>query len=142
MAYLDKETVIIIPKSIINQMIEQAKAEFPNEGCGILAGQGNKVSHIYKMVNSEKSAESFFMDPKEQFSVIKKMRQDNLEMLAIYHSHPSTPARPSAKDIEMALYPQASYLIISLEKRNEPLIRAFQIKEGKVEEEKIEIEGE
>lgn len=142
MAYLDKKTVISVPKFIINEIIEHSKAEWPNEACGILAGQGNKISHIYKMVNTEESAESFFMDPKEQFSVIKKMRQDNLEMLAIYHSHPSTPARPSAKDIEMALYPQASYLIISLEKRNEPVVRAFQIKEGKVEEEKIEIEGE
>lgn len=132
--------MITIPGSIINKMIEHSKTEFPHEACGILAGNDNKVSAIYKMTNTDKSAESFFMDPKEQFSVIKNMRKNNLDMLAIYHSHPSTPARPSTRDIEMALYPQTSYIIVSLEKRNEPILKAFKIKDSKVEEEKIEID--
>ncbi len=137
MADLDTKTMIIIPQSIINQIIEHAQTEFPNEACGILAGRGNRATNFYKMVNTDKSAESFLMDTKEQFAVIKKMRQENLKMLAIYHSHPATPARPSAKDMEMAFYPDVSYLIISLAKKNEPVIKAFQIKEGKVNEEEI-----
>lgn len=131
--------MITVPQSIINQIIEHAKTEFPDEACGILAGRGNKVSSIFKMANTDKSAESFLMGPKEQFAVVKKMRQENLEMLAIYHSHPATPARPSAKDIEMAFYPGVSYLIISLADFDKPMIKAFQIKEGKVNEEEIRI---
>jgi proteasome lid subunit RPN8/RPN11 len=91
------------------------------------------------MENIEKSPVSFFMDPKEQIKVLKEMRNLGLEMIGIYHSHPQSEPYPSAKDISLAFYPEVSYVIISL-KYKEPSVKSFKIKEGKVEEEKIEIE--
>lgn len=108
------------------------------EACGILAGKEDKVFVIYRMENTEKSSISFFMEPREQLRVMKDIRAKDLEMLAIYHSHPKAPAYPSARDVELAFYPDASYIIISLLKE-EPEVRSFKIRNGKIEEEKIEI---
>ncbi|MBI3990541.1 MAG: M67 family metallopeptidase [Candidatus Omnitrophica bacterium] len=121
-------------------MIAHAKNEYPNEACGILAGKTGNVEKAYKMANADKSPESYLMDPKEQFSVMKDMRKNDWELLGIYHSHVASPARPSATDIEMAFYPDAAYLIISLSDMDKPVIRSFSIKEGKFEEIKFEVE--
>ena len=59
-------------------------------------------------------------------------------MLAIYHSHPESPARPSAEDIRLALTPGVSYIIVSLEKANSPVLKSFQITEGRFEPEEVE----
>lgn len=79
------------------------------------------------------------MEPKEQFRVFKEMREKGLELLGIYHSHVSTRAYPSFHDVEMAFYPEALYLIISLEDFDHPDIRAFEIRDRKIEERDIEI---
>ena len=79
----------------------------------------------------------YFMKPEEQLKVFKEIRQLKIDMVGIYHSHSSTPAYPSAHDIEMAFYPEASYVIISLQDFNNPEVRAYKITEGNIEEEKI-----
>lgn len=117
---------IKIPREIIEEIFQHALSGRPNEVCGILGGKDWVVKKIYRMTNTEGSPESYLMEPKEQFSVIKDLRNNDLEMLAIYHSHPQTPARPSSKDIEMAFYPNVVYLIISLE-NTEPYIKGFWI---------------
>jgi len=114
-------------------MLAHCRAGYPNEACGILAGNANEVSKIYKLINIEKSPVSYFMDSKEQFQVMKDMREDNLSMLAIFHSHPSSGAYPSAKDVSLAFYEECVYIIVSLIE-NEPVAKGFVIKEGSIEE--------
>lgn len=113
-----------IPKEIVDEIFKHALSGKPNEVCGILGGKNGVVKKIYKMTNTDNSPESYFMDPKEQFAVIKDLRNNNLDMIAIYHSHPHSPARPSKKDIEMAFYPDVVYLIVSLENK-EPYLKGF-----------------
>ena len=98
--------------------LEQAKAETPIEACGILAGINSRVERLYKMTNADVSSDHFTMKPKEQFAVVKDIRTSGLEMLAIYHSHLKTPARPSAEDIRLALTPGVIYIIVSLQDLN------------------------
>jgi len=99
------------------------------------------ISKVYKMVNISDSPETcYFMKPEEQLKVFKEMRNLDIEMLGIYHSHSKSLAYPSQRDCEMAFYPEVSYVIISLRNFNNPDIRAFKIIEGKIEEEKIVIE--
>lgn len=129
---------ITIPLEIYNAMINHALTGKPKEVCGILGGIKDMVKKLYPMTNTEDSPESYLMDPKEQFAVAKDLRANNLEMLAIYHSHPHTPARPSQKDIEMAFYPDVLYIIVSLTKE-EPDVKAFSIKEKVVKEVKITV---
>jgi proteasome lid subunit RPN8/RPN11 len=129
-----------ISKSQISEIIEYAKGRLPHEACGILAGKEGKAGKVYKMTNTSNSPETcYFMDPKEQFEVMKEIRNLGMGMIAIYHSHTESEAYPSARDLELAFYPEADYVIISLQDISNPKIRAFKIVEGKIKEEKVQI---
>lgn len=128
-----------IPEDILQQMLDQARAEDPVEACGILAGSDGQVRKLYKMTNADDSSEHFAMVPTEQFMVVKNIRASGLKMLAIYHSHPETPARPSQEDRRLALTPDVTYVILSLMDRANPAIMGFDIENGSVTEVPIEI---
>jgi proteasome lid subunit RPN8/RPN11 len=130
--------MLTIPQTIIDALIAHAKRDFPLEACGILGGADGVVSEQYPMANSDQSNEHFTMEPKEQFAVIKELRAKGKAMLAIYHSHPETPARPSAEDIKLALTPDVSHVIVSLAGANAD-IKVFLIEGGVVTPEPITI---
>lgn len=121
------------------EIIMHAKKNYPKEVCGIIAGTiSRRAKKIYKMKNvSEKPEICYFMKPDEQLKVFKEMRNIKLEMLSIYHSHTCSEAYPSSRDVEMAYYPEAEYVIISLQNLNKPEIRAYKIIDGKIKAEKI-----
>lgn len=129
-----------IRKNLLEQMIEHSKREFPNEACGILSGSQGRVEKVYEMTNTDKSPQTFFMDAKEQLRVMKEIRNQGQEMIGIYHSHVASEAYPSNHDVELALYPEASYVIISINDKKNPSVRSFKIVEGKITEEELEIE--
>jgi len=135
--------MLSIPKQFYDAMIQQAEAEYPNECCGLLAGKDSRVTQIYKMTNTHHSPTNYLMDPREQFVAFKEMRKKSLELLAIYHSHPHTQAYPSMTDVRLAYYPEAFYLILSLENKTTPVLNAYRISnsngEGKITQEKFEI---
>lgn len=128
-----------IPNHIFKDMLEQANAEAPIECCGILAGRDGRAERLYKMSNAEHRRDHFMMAPEQQFAAVKDMRAGDLDMLAIYHSHPETPARPSAEDIRMALTPNVVYVILSLLGNNGPAVNGFQIEDGAVTEVAVRI---
>lgn len=117
-------------------MLSHCREACPNEACGILAGKGRGVLRIYKMGNTERSPVSYLMDPGEQLRVMKEMRADDLSMVAIYHSHPSSSAYPSPKDVSLAFYEEAVYVIASLA-GEAPEVKAFSIREGEIREVEI-----
>jgi proteasome lid subunit RPN8/RPN11 len=131
--------MIRIPQAIHDDMIAHATEGFPLEVCGLLGGTGTTVTAIYRMTNTDASNEHFMMDPREQFAVVKDLRAKDLAMLGIYHSHPESPARPSEEDIKLALTPEVSYLIISLENAAAPDMKSYKISDGNVRKEEIEI---
>jgi len=128
-----------IPTHIFEQMTEQARTEAPIEACGILAGTNGRVEKLYKMTNAERRGDHFMMEPREQFAVVRDIRSSSLELLAIYHSHPETPARPSAEDIRLALTPNAVYVILSLQNGNAPALKGFRVDNGTVINVPVEI---
>ncbi len=132
--------MLTLKKDLLEKMLKQIKEEFPNEACGILAGREGRASKVYEMSNTDKSPATYFMDAKEQLLVMKEMRNSGLEMVGIYHSHVASPAYPSGHDLEMAFYPEASYVIISLVDKNKPAARSFKINEGAITEEELRIE--
>lgn len=105
----------------------------------MLAGNGDIAEKIYKMTNIEKSSVSYMMDPGEQFRVMKEMRKNGHEMVAIYHSHPHSQAYPSPKDVSLAFYPDPIYLIAGFTDMDNPEVRAFRVLEGAVREVRIEL---
>jgi proteasome lid subunit RPN8/RPN11 len=123
--------MIYIPQPIIDRIIEQAKNELPNEACGLLVGKDNEVVQHYPLTNIDRSPEHFSFDPKEQFQVLREARKQGLRIIANYHSHPESPARPSEEDIRLAFDPDIVYVILSLQEIENPVIKAFSINEGK-----------
>ena len=137
--------MLILKKELFDQIISQSRKEFPNEACGILAGKGGKVNgersrtveKVYEMSNTDASPSTFFMEAKEQLKVMKEIRNSDIQMIGIYHSHVASQAYPSEKDVELAFYPESSYVIISLKERDNPNIRSFNIKGNNIREEEI-----
>jgi len=141
------------------EMIRHARREYPNEACGLLAGKAcpepcpersrrgsrrgsrrdGRVEKVYQMTNADHSPVTYRLDPEEQVRAFTDIEEKGWELLAIYHSHSHSPAYPSATDLELAFYPDSLYLIISLADRGRPIIRAFRIVEGVIEEERVEI---
>jgi len=128
-----------IPEIVFDQIIQQAKEEAPIEACGVLAGIDNKVEQIYKMTNADQSNDHFMMVPEEQFKVSKDIRAAGLKMLAIYHSHPESPARPSQEDIRLALTPDVIYVIVSLQDERNPVLKGYIIENSMPEEIPVKI---
>ena len=128
-----------IPNNIFQQMLKQAEAEAPIEACGILAGSDSKVEKLYKMTNADKSNNHFLMEPTEQFKVIKDIRSAGLKVLAIYHSHPATPARLSQEDIRLSLTPDVTYVIVSLGASSCPAVKGFLVEDGNITEVPVKI---
>jgi [CysO sulfur-carrier protein]-S-L-cysteine hydrolase len=122
-----------IPQGIHQAVLAHAISGFPLEVCGILGGSGLVVQSHYPMTNTDASNDHFMMDPKEQFAVVKALRAGAQQMVAIYHSHPESPARPSVEDIRLALTPDVCHLIVSVLDRENPVAKAFRISDGVVE---------
>jgi proteasome lid subunit RPN8/RPN11 len=126
-----------VQKQIIARLLSHAKKEDPIEACGYLAGKNGVISLSYELKNVDQSTEHFSFDPKEQFAAVKDARTKGLEICGVYHSHPASPARPSAEDIKLAYDPNILYFILSLAGGKEDL-KAFKIKDQKVEAVTIE----
>lgn len=131
--------MLTLNKELFDKVVAHCKREFPDEACGLFAGKGGRVEKAYEMENADKSPQSFFMDPKEQLKVMKDARNLGLEIIAVYHSHVASEAYPSAKDVELAFYPEASYAIVTLKDKEMPRIRSFKIVEGRINEEEVTI---
>jgi [CysO sulfur-carrier protein]-S-L-cysteine hydrolase len=120
--------MIEIPSDVVDEIREQAMAETPNEACGYLAGRGGRVKSRIQMTNVDASPEHFSFEPSEQFDAMKTARTDGLELIAVYHSHPETPARMSDEDIRLANDTRITYVIMSL---SDNRTKAFRIHDDK-----------
>jgi len=130
--------MITLTRDVLNGIIAHAQKDLPNEACGYLAGNEDVVSRFFELTNVDHSAEHFSFDPAEQFKTVKQARAEGLTIVANYHSHPETPARPSEEDIRLAFDPDIHYLIVSLAGLL-PDVKAFRIRNGAVEKEEIVI---
>ena len=123
-------------------VVGHARSCEPEEACGILAGVYEDgtgiVQRVFLMENAAHSATFYEMGSSEQFQVFDEMRTDGQELVAIFHSHPHSPAIPSMRDRELAFYPDSLYLIVSL-MHSDPECHAYRITEEKVEEVEMEI---
>lgn len=117
-----------INKNIYDKIKSHAEQDAPIEACGYLAGNGNKITEIFKLQNIDKSPEHFSFDPKEQFKIVKEARKLGLALIAVYHSHPETPARLSEEDIRLANDPDILYLVYSCPEEN---FKVFKVNEEK-----------
>ena len=131
-----------LKRSDFEAIAAHARAALPNEACGLIAGNIvndiKTIDKIYLLTNPDNSPEHFSIDPKEQLAAVKDMRALGISPLGNFHSHPSTPARPSEEDIRLSYDPKASYLILSLVEET-PVLKAFGVTGGEVNQQILEI---
>lgn len=127
---------MIIPQSIIDQLINQARQDAPNESCGYLLGSDGVVTENYWMENIDHSPEHFSFAPRDQFAALRYARQKGLKILANWHSHPASPSRPSQEDLRLANDPTIRYAILSL-LDGRPSLNSFKILNGEVVDKEI-----
>jgi [CysO sulfur-carrier protein]-S-L-cysteine hydrolase len=115
----DRFQRLSIPRSVYEGMLWHARAEHPLECCGLLAGvvREDGVGEVrlrYPLINAAASPVEFESEPRSHFSADRDIRRQGFEVLAVYHSHPTSDPVPSRKDLERNNWPQAVSLIISL----------------------------
>jgi proteasome lid subunit RPN8/RPN11 len=129
-----------IERSLVDEMIAHAREEAPNECCGMVGGMDGRATTVYRATNAEASPLRYSLDPSDQFRIMKEIEDRGEELAAIYHSHTGSPAYPSQTDVNLAFYPDALYLIVSLQDPDSPDVRAFTIRDGSIEPAGLEIE--
>ena len=121
---------IKIPQISKEIMIKQAFSELPNECCGLILGKNGRIKRTLPMRNTDPSPDAYFMDPIQQVEVFTDMEKKGETLIGIYHSHPKGPSTPSGADLKMAFHQDAVYIIISLEKKDKPELKAFILEKG------------
>jgi len=136
--------VIHLRRSFADEMIAHAHEGKPNEVCGVLAGKEGQITRLYRAVNAaERPLVTYEIEPHDQLRIFNAIDDAGLEIIGIYHSHPSSPAFPSPTDRRLAFYPDAVYFIVSLTDARHPSLRGFRIVDDEVTEIEIILdEGE
>lgn len=124
---------MILPGALRSKMVAHARACLPNEACGLVGGRGEEAVVFQPCVNVLASPTRYRIDPLEILRTLERFDREGLELVGIFHSHPATPAWPSATDVAEAYYPEAVYLIASLAQAP-PALRGFRIVDGRVTE--------
>ena len=138
--------MIVLSRAQFDAMVEHAKNILPNEDCGLLGGtldgEIKRVEKLYFLENLDASPEHFSMDAREQFAAVKDMRSHGWKLLGNFHSHPSTPSRPSEEDKRLVFDTSLSYMILSLAEA-EPVLNSFRFDRAKnVSREELKLESD
>jgi [CysO sulfur-carrier protein]-S-L-cysteine hydrolase len=137
--------VLRIARSHVEEIISHARADHPDEACGVIIGAAgsDQPTRLVRMINADRSPTFFRFDPSEQFRLYQEMDANDEEIVVVYHSHTMTDAFPSRTDIDLAMEPQAHYLLVSTAgsgTQDGPVeVRSYRILDGVVTEEEIEI---
>lgn len=129
-----------IAKNLIDEIIAHALEDRPNECCGMVSGAGGVAMEVFRARNALASPYSFDMEPSDQIGIYTTIEDRGEDLLSIYHSHTKSPAEPSQQDRNQAeLWPDPVWLIVSLADPGEPVVRGWDMRDGKVAEVELEI---
>jgi [CysO sulfur-carrier protein]-S-L-cysteine hydrolase len=133
--------VLKISRALLDQIVAHARADHPDEACGVIAGPaGSGVPERFiAMTNAARSPTFYEFDSMEQLAVWREMDDRDEEPVVIYHSHTATEAYPSRTDISYANEPEAHYLLVSTADPDAEEIRSYRIGDGEVTEEEVQV---
>ncbi len=131
-----------IARSLVDEIVEHAREDAPNECCGMIAAQDGRAVRVHRIRNKDASPLRYTLDPLEQFAVEEAIEEAGQRVGAIYHSHTRSAPYPSQTDINLAspLYADVLYVIVGVA-GEEADVRAFRIADGRVTEAALEIEA-
>ena len=133
--------MLTIPEDLHDKIVAHARADHPDEACGVLAGPAGTghPERFIPMTNAARSPTFYEFDSTEQFRVWKEMDERDEEPVVIYHSHTATEAYPSRTDISYANEPGAHYVLVSTRDPDNSEFRSFRIADGRVTEEPVTV---
>jgi proteasome lid subunit RPN8/RPN11 len=128
----------VLPAELLQQIIDAARADVPNETVGLLVGEagwttGARPTRYVRMANAAASPYRYLLDPDEQLRVMLEIDDADEVVWGIVHSHVASEAVPSVTDVGLAFYPDSLYLICSLAEAV-PVVRAWSVRGGEVSE--------
>ena len=107
---------LTIPASVAEHMLAHARAELPNEACGLLAGDlaTARATTFHPARNAEASPLRYDVHPDDLVRIVFGIEDAGEDLVGIFHSHTHTPAVPSPTDLRTAQYPDAFYILATL----------------------------
>jgi len=129
-----------IPRSLLDEMIAHARADAPNECCGMVASRDGVAVAVHRATNVAASPLRYEIDGMEQYRIQSEIEDAGLDLGAIYHSHTRSAPEPSQTDVNLAFYPEALYVIVGVKDPDVDDVRAWEIKDGQVAQVELEIE--
>jgi [CysO sulfur-carrier protein]-S-L-cysteine hydrolase len=135
-----------ISRTLLDEVIAHARADAPNECCGMISSRNGDAVAVHRARNTAASPLRYIMDPNEQYRIQDSIESDGLDLGAIYHSHTRSDPIPSQTDINLATLPGTSepsfpgtlYVIVGLA-GDEPDVRAWDIAGGGYTQRELEI---
>jgi [CysO sulfur-carrier protein]-S-L-cysteine hydrolase len=122
-----------ISQALIDEMVAHARADLPNECCGMIGGRDGMASKVVRVENAAASPLRYEMDPQGQYDALKAIEDAGEELIGIYHSHTRSAAYPSQTDVnEARMWPEQAYVIVSLENDEAPDVKAFDLADLKI----------
>lgn len=117
-----------LPRHLTQQLLHLAQASPDLEICGLIGARDGLPVSCYPVANAAAApASRFQLDAQGQIDAMRSLRERGETLFAIFHSHPTAPAEPSAEDLAQAAYPEALYLIISLNTKGVLEMRSFRL---------------
>ncbi len=128
-----------IRRSLLDELIEHARADAPDECCGMIAALDGRAVAVHRATNTAHSPLRYEIDGREQYRLQAAIEDAGRDLGAIYHSHTRSAPLPSQTDINLAFYPESLYVIVGV-KDDVPEVRAWRIVEGQVAEAELVVE--
>jgi proteasome lid subunit RPN8/RPN11 len=123
----------------LEKIRKHGEADYPNECCGFLLGKSdNDIKTVIKtrpVVNSreqENRYNRYFIPPEEYMRIERQARDEDLEVIGVYHSHPDAEARPSQYDLDHS-WPFYSYVIVSIKKQKAENLTSWKLREDRTD---------
>jgi proteasome lid subunit RPN8/RPN11 len=133
--------VLLIDQAIRDAIVAHARADHPDEACGVVAGPigSDRADRFIPMANAARSATFYEFDSMDLLKLYREMDDRDEVPVVIYHSHTATEAYPSRTDISYASEPDAHYVLVSTRDPDEVEFRSFRIVDGEVTEEPVKV---
>ncbi len=131
----DEHSSIRVPEPIHRTMIAHARDCYPEEACGLLAGDPHgRLTKAYPLTNVAHSPVNYVIDPTEHFGALRHAESNGWELVGVFHSHTHSPAYPSPTDVALAVEPDWLYVLVGMERIDTLSVRGFRIRDRQIAE--------
>jgi proteasome lid subunit RPN8/RPN11 len=136
--------MLTITQALVDQIVEHARRDHPDEACGVVAGPvgSGRPERFIPMLNAARSPTFYEFDSQDLLKLYREMDDRDEEPVVIYHSHTATEAYPSRTDISYANEPGAHYVLVSTADTDglgDFQFRSYRIVDGEVTEEPVQV---